>query len=686
MKKQFFLSCILITCLAGNLLYAPDAADPFEELFKGIDFEKIARDLGLSDEMFDAPKSAFKDTDKQPDASDQDLRKSKQEPSSKEIPDKEKKEFIKKDQKTLFLESNVKPGPEKSSKEMSEELSREKKEAFKQVMNNIITHLKNIEINIDQSFPVIRDAFFAYKSKIDIFVAATELMQRKRLYLNFFFLPLYDKLRKDIYSIKTDLQKLNDKIQAQIKKQPAQDIAKLAKDDNFKFQKIALLTPTKKALRGSKESNGQDTDVGNSSSDDTVKTQNNAIKKPTTQLSKETVLQRDITPLFTKKFIPITQELEKMLSSPAYKEALKKRTEERDKIAKESERNRERSGRGYSSSSSSYRPRRYRPDSDSYDSSYRRPSRSYWDSSSHSSWDSPSSYGSSANKPFGADSVTSKDSSPGKSSSPETSYEKGLSKKEVAAKKLAENLFKKIALKFTQLTKAKKPLKKSTLEALAAEIKEKDAQLNKFIPSDIDDDAGTKKATPKVIVAKPKDYKQICQAFLPELVKNLGPDKLTTASDTMVDTLFSELEKYGETSKATIKQKLGERTNEFLNNKEFIPALRELKKTSLEHQKNLDAAKAKLKISEKNLEALNKKVPVVANDVTKEKANGDTIKKSIEDYQKKYTETQKTSDDLWSKLKDFTTFNIYGGDTRPEHQANALDKALENTKIPPLAK
>lgn len=217
----------------------------FDDLFKGVDFDKLAKDIeSMLEEEEKLPKN--------PHASQsQSLRL----PSSLGVPAQKATSAqpqaasvnpIRMDKKSLFLDPLViqKNGGQKPSYTFPPE----KFESFTFYKNEFIEELKHIEREIDLpgEFSIeFKEQFLKHKATIDTIVVALEFIANRRFYIRAFFLPQFNELRKKVIEALEKLYQLNKRIALKVyaeqkteKDKQESDIATLQHRSQEKQKKI----------------------------------------------------------------------------------------------------------------------------------------------------------------------------------------------------------------------------------------------------------------------------------------------------------------------------------------------------------------------------------------------------------------------------------------------------------------
>lgn len=191
----------------------------FDELFKGVDFDKLAQDMerALSEKKTGPGRRPMKRPWENPFGRTQ--KPSKQASSANQADQEEEK-----DNKTLFLESLIINKDTKDQKKESGAndgkigtyvFSRAKRQAYHFYMNHFIDLLKEIERKIDASetfSPEFKVVFADFKTNTDDIVVAHGVIKGHKMYQRVFFLPQFAALRKKIVDACERLELLNKRI------------------------------------------------------------------------------------------------------------------------------------------------------------------------------------------------------------------------------------------------------------------------------------------------------------------------------------------------------------------------------------------------------------------------------------------------------------------------------------------
>lgn len=191
----------------------------FDELFKGVDFDKLAQDMerALSEKKTGQGRRPMRRPWKNPFGSTQ---KSSKPVSSANQADQEEE----KDNKTLFLESLIINKDTKDQKKESGAndgkigtyvFSRAKRQAYHFYMNHFIDLLKEIERKIDSSetfSPEFKVVFADFKTNTDDIVVAHGIIKSHKMYQRVFFLPQFTALRTKIIDACERLELLNKRV------------------------------------------------------------------------------------------------------------------------------------------------------------------------------------------------------------------------------------------------------------------------------------------------------------------------------------------------------------------------------------------------------------------------------------------------------------------------------------------
>ncbi|MBY0353465.1 hypothetical protein K2W90_03810 [Candidatus Babeliales bacterium] len=236
MSKKIIFSFIFtlvagITCLN---------AFNFDELFKGVDFDKLAQDMERAlSEKKSGP--AQRPTWGQPFGP-----RAMQKPELNKAKDTSENQEEEKDNRTLFLESLIinkdpqaKPA-EDTAKVGTYVFSHAKREAFRFYMNQFVDLLKEVERKIDSSenfSPEFKVIFSDFKTNIDEITVAHGIINDHKMYQRVFFLPQFEELRKKIVDACERLEQLNKRIVIDLAQEEA-----TTKTEN-KLQELAQ-TPT----------------------------------------------------------------------------------------------------------------------------------------------------------------------------------------------------------------------------------------------------------------------------------------------------------------------------------------------------------------------------------------------------------------------------------------------------------
>ncbi|QQR49298.1 hypothetical protein IPF37_00425 [bacterium] len=191
----------------------------FDELFKGVDFDKLAQDMerALSEKKTGPGQRPVRRPWGNPFGSTQ---KASKPTSTINQTDQEEE----KDNKTLFIESLIISNDTKDQKKESSTndgkigtyfFSRAKRQAYHFYMNHFIDLLKEIERKIDASelfSPEFKVVFADFKTNTDEIVVAHGIINNHKMYQRVFFLPQFAALRKKIVDACERLELLNKRI------------------------------------------------------------------------------------------------------------------------------------------------------------------------------------------------------------------------------------------------------------------------------------------------------------------------------------------------------------------------------------------------------------------------------------------------------------------------------------------
>ncbi len=196
-KKKF----LGITFLCLLLSFHSTSFGFFDDLFKDIDFDQLAKEIEKTLEENPIPGLQKP----QP-------RETKQAPQKQETKLIAGKDF-KDDPKSLFLDPLATQPPQGGAKKGSFTFPKEKEDNFNFIMTHLVKLLKALEKKVDFAYPEKQEEFFGYKKKIDDIVVAYQMIRDKNMYVRVFFLPQFNDLRKRIFTIRDQLERLNNDLE-----------------------------------------------------------------------------------------------------------------------------------------------------------------------------------------------------------------------------------------------------------------------------------------------------------------------------------------------------------------------------------------------------------------------------------------------------------------------------------------
>ncbi|MBX9831357.1 hypothetical protein K2X40_05340 [Candidatus Babeliales bacterium] len=211
MSKKIIFSSIFTLIVGITCLHAFN----FDELFKGVDFDKLAQDMekALSEKKSGPTRPVGNPNWGQPFGP-----RPTQKPALSTVAENQEDE---KDNRTLFLESLIinkdpqaKPADE-TAKVGTYVFSHAKREAFRFYMNHFVDLLKEVERKIDSSenfSPEFKVIFSDFKTNIDEITVAHGIINDHKMYQRVFFLPQFEELRKKIVDACERLEQLNKRI------------------------------------------------------------------------------------------------------------------------------------------------------------------------------------------------------------------------------------------------------------------------------------------------------------------------------------------------------------------------------------------------------------------------------------------------------------------------------------------
>ncbi|MFH1254114.1 MAG: hypothetical protein V1646_01640 [bacterium] len=189
LKTSRFLAFIIFCALSASISFfikkSQLKADVFEDLFKDVDFEQLAKDmekmLGDAEDKADLPKmTPVPATDTTPGVS-----------GSTEKATESKTSWPKKDRRTLFLNPDMKTIETKNKK--ITEPTQESRTALSSFVQEMDKNLKIFEKNIVSNkklSPQFKEKYlYEIRKKIDEIVVASELIDSKKVYQKIFLTP-----------------------------------------------------------------------------------------------------------------------------------------------------------------------------------------------------------------------------------------------------------------------------------------------------------------------------------------------------------------------------------------------------------------------------------------------------------------------------------------------------------------
>ncbi|MFH0898159.1 MAG: hypothetical protein V1855_01130, partial [bacterium] len=299
--KPFFkaLFFIVITTLAG--LCSVQAEGDFFDFLKDIDFDALAREMGIENQVSETPApQAKKDSEQGTDA---------------------KKETVfgmTKDVKSLFTEPLVASTPER---EETLSLPLPKQNAFNAVMGQFARDLQELSIKIN-ALPNsdTKDEFLKlpFNKKIAEIIAMYEVLKEvddkhESKYLNIFYLNIEanNNLRKKIFDAQETVKKHNDAIIVK-RKAVGEKLAKYAKKPELKIPEFASSLAARK-----REHMEEGTKIP------TLAKQKKALLDPVLVKNLDAFKKTLVQNVF-----PISDELSKMKDSPEFKAEVEKKKQE----------------------------------------------------------------------------------------------------------------------------------------------------------------------------------------------------------------------------------------------------------------------------------------------------------------------------------------------------------------------
>lgn len=228
-KKLAFL------LIATGISFATQSYPFFDNLFKGVDFDKLAKDIeGMLEKNettkgIKAPKSPFQQT----------LRHPASKNVNQTIITQPK---INMDKKALFLDSIA---IEKASggKSAQYEFPQAKIKSFHEHVELFIDELKLLERSADSAkifSTEFRERFFSHKKEIDSIIVALGFISDRKFYIRAFFLKQFENLREKVVKAINGLKKINQRISLESRESDEEhdtSIDQLQK--RLKFQKKA---------------------------------------------------------------------------------------------------------------------------------------------------------------------------------------------------------------------------------------------------------------------------------------------------------------------------------------------------------------------------------------------------------------------------------------------------------------
>ena len=203
----------LTTLLIVVGIFATTALNPFfDNLFKGVNFDKLAKDIeGMLEKSDASPgkKPAFPQFgSRRPASAAQSSKKQSQ-----------IKPQINMDKKALFLDSII---IEKQAGGQAQEYNfpNAKLDSFHDHTDMLIDELKYLERNADAAkmfSTEFRERFFSHKKDIDDIVVALGFIADRKYYIRAFFMKPFEELRKRMLGAIESLKKINKRIALELR-------------------------------------------------------------------------------------------------------------------------------------------------------------------------------------------------------------------------------------------------------------------------------------------------------------------------------------------------------------------------------------------------------------------------------------------------------------------------------------
>lgn len=267
-KTPRCLAFIIFCAISASISFF-SKADIFEDLFKNVDFEQLAKDM---EKMIGNTEDSKDDLPKMPAVPSKDNTPAIAQSTGKST----EPTFTKKDRRTLFLDPDMKKieVKNKTTTEPTKD-SRDALSSFVQEMDKCLKHLeKNIESNKKLS-PQFKEKYLPeIRKKVDEIVIASELIDSKKIYHKIFLAPptgtptssgsstnmmLQDsmkQLRQRYLNIIDELNSLNKKIEVteeeETKEEDKAVLEELVGTTTESLPEYTPLVPLKPKVRGAK--------------------------------------------------------------------------------------------------------------------------------------------------------------------------------------------------------------------------------------------------------------------------------------------------------------------------------------------------------------------------------------------------------------------------------------------------